>query len=139
MVQSLKLASAPDQDDAGVQRLNRLPLFAVIGLTLLCLAIIVYGLSSRGLLFRRNDGAKAGLPAAASSFADQLKRGVADGIIGDPEPAALQKPAPTVIPAPSPNAALPPQPIAPPLAPAAAQSRMPSESEWLARLEREQH
>lgn len=139
MVQSLKLASAPGQDDAGVQRLNRLPLFAVIGLTVLCLAIIVYGLSSRGLLFRRDDGAKAGLPAAASSFADQLKRGVADGIIGDPEPAPLQTPAPTVIQAPSPNAALPPVPIGPSLAPPAAQSRMPSEAEWLARLEREQH
>lgn len=139
MVQSLKLASAPGQDDAGVQRLNRLPLFAAIGLTVLCLAIIVYGLSSRGVLFRRNDSAKAGLPAAASSFADQLKRGVADGIIGDPEPAPLQRPAPTVIPAPSPNAAPPSEPIAPSLAPTAVQSRMPSEAEWLARLEREQH
>lgn len=139
MVQSLKLASAPGKDDAGVQRLNRLPLFAVIGLTVLCLAIIVYGLSSRGVLFRRNDSAKAGLPAAASSFADQLKRGVTDGIIGDPEPAPPQRPAPTVIPAPSPNATLPSEPIAPPLAPTAVQSRMPSEAEWLARLEREQH
>lgn len=139
MVQSLKLASAPGQDDAGVQRLNRLPLFAVIGLTVLCLAIIVYGLSSRGVLFRRDVGAKAGLPAAASSFADQLKRGVADGIIGDPEPAPLQTPAPTVIQAPSQNAALPPVPIRPSLAPPAAQSTMPSEAEWLARLEREQH
>ena len=35
MVQSLKLASPASQGDPGIQRLNRLPIFAVIGLAIL--------------------------------------------------------------------------------------------------------
>ncbi|PPJ49181.1 conjugal transfer protein TrbI [Rhizobium sp. KAs_5_22] len=139
MVQSLKLASPASQGDPGIQRLNRLPIFAVIGLAILCLGIIIYGLSSRGFLLRQEGGAEAGSRAAASSFADQLKRGVADGIIGDPEPTPLQTPAPIVVGAPATNDSPFPSPVQAEAEPTDAQSSQQAEAEWLARLEREQH
>lgn len=139
MVQSLKLAGPSSQGDPGIQRLNRLPIFAVIGLAILCLGIIIYGLSSRGFLLRQEGGATAGLRATASSFADQLKRGVADGIIGDPEPTPLQVHAPIVATARATNESPFPAPDQPEAKQTDTQSSQQAEAEWLARLEREQH
>lgn len=85
MTQSLQLgggnsgAAAPQN----IRRLNRLPLIVAGVLSALFLGVIVYGLASRGLVFgpKSDTGATDGAPA--TTFADQMKRGVADGIIGD--------------------------------------------------------
>ena len=84
MVQSLKLGGSGHGDGsaakpgAGIRRLNRLPIIIAIALTVAFLAVIFFGLTSRGLVFRDRGGetASGGLPA--STFADQMKRGVTD-------------------------------------------------------------
>ena len=95
MVQSLKLGGSGHGDGntakpgAGIRRLNRLPIIIAIALAVAFLAVIFFGLTSRGLVFRDRSGeaASGGLPA--STFADQMKRGVTDGIIGEPQPQAV--------------------------------------------------
>ncbi|WP_026784737.1 IncP-type conjugal transfer protein TrbI [Pleomorphomonas koreensis] len=92
MVQSLKLGgsgqgrSDNQKPGAGIRRLNRLPVIIAIALAVAFFAVVLFGLTSRGLVFRdRGDqNANGGLPA--STFADQMKRGVTDGIIGEPQP-----------------------------------------------------
>jgi len=86
MVQSLELGTTNrSADDKGMKRLNRMPLFFGIGILVLFLAVLVYGLSSRGLRFGQPNSNENGSSTPASTFADQLKRGVKDGIIGDLE------------------------------------------------------
>ncbi len=86
MVQSLELGTTNrSADDKGMKRLNRMPLFFGIGILVLVLAVLVYGLSSRGLRFGQPNSNENGSSTPASTFADQLKRGVKDGIIGDLE------------------------------------------------------
>ncbi|RUU72158.1 conjugal transfer protein TrbI, partial [Mesorhizobium sp. M7A.F.Ca.MR.362.00.0.0] len=86
MVQSLKLGGAPNKDsEAGIRRINRLPIIIVIVLVIAFLGVIFYGLTSRGLLVRQNTGPGDGSGNPASTFADQLKRGVGDAIIGEPQ------------------------------------------------------
>jgi type IV secretion system protein VirB10 len=95
MVQSLKLGGSGQErggnqkPGAGIRRLNRLPVIIAIALAVAFFAVIHFGLTSRGLVFRdRGDqNASGGLPA--STFADQMKRGVTDGIIGEPQPPAV--------------------------------------------------
>ena len=95
MVQSLKLGGSGQghggnqKPGAGIRRLNRLPVIIAIALAVAFFAVILFGLTSRGLVFRdRGDqNASGGLPA--STFADQMKRGVTDGIIGEPQPPAV--------------------------------------------------
>ena len=95
MVQSLKLGGSGQErggnqkPGAGIRRLNRLPVIIAIALAVAFFAVILFGLTSRGLVFRdRGDqNASGGLPA--STFADQMKRGVTDGIIGEPQPPAV--------------------------------------------------
>ena len=95
MVQSLKLGGSGQghggnqKPGAGIRRLNRLPVIIAIALAVAFFAVIHFGLTSRGLVFRdRGDqNASGGLPA--STFADQMKRGVTDGIIGEPQPPAV--------------------------------------------------
>lgn len=135
MVQSLKLGTGPDGAEPNIRRVNRLPIIIVIVLVVLFLAVIMFGLSTRGLYFRREPGiGVASNSGSASTYADQLKRGVSDAIIGDPsEPPAFQ-PAPVAkVDVPSPANPFTPQP-------ADIGRRPPSESEeeWLARLDREQ-
>lgn len=100
MVQSLQLGkSGPPGHDKGMKRLNRLPLFVGIAISALFLAVLVYGISSRGLRFAQQGPQEAGGNAPASSFAEQMKRGVQDGIIGDRDEAQTFLPSP-VAPAP---------------------------------------
>lgn len=114
MSEALQLSGAPqvlttrsgNGDKQGMQRLNRLPLILVLAGAILVIAIIVFGLSSRGL-WRSGQGAEDGRDRRpATSFADTLKQGIGDGIIGDnPSPPIVQAPSrvtdrPDVIPAP---------------------------------------
>ncbi|NRP21816.1 Type IV secretion system protein PtlG [Ensifer adhaerens] len=81
MVQSLQLTS---REPAGVQRVNRLPLVVIAVLLVTFLAVIFYGLSSRGLSKIGNVGIEGASDGSASSYAEQLKKGISDGIIGEP-------------------------------------------------------
>ncbi len=95
MVQSLKLGGAAnEQAQAGMRRINRLPIVIVIVLVTTFLGIIVYGLSTRGLFFGKDAGLETTAGTPASTFADQIKRGVTDGIIGDPEQQVTYQPTP---------------------------------------------
>ena len=94
MVQSLQLGGHPTNQQPNIRRINRLPVVVAIVLVLLFLGVIFYGLSSRGLYFRGDPdiGGPGGNPA--STFGDELKRGVPDGIIGEPTPAPVFQPTP---------------------------------------------
>lgn len=74
-----------DRQMPEVRRLSRLPIYIAIGSVLCVLALTVYGLSSRGIIFSSQPAdARPGTPA--SRDADQLKRGIPDAIIGEPSP-----------------------------------------------------
>ncbi|EMS95932.1 conjugal transfer protein TrbI [Agrobacterium tumefaciens str. Cherry 2E-2-2] len=91
MVQSLKLGGAQNSQAAsGIRRINRLPIVVVIVLAVAFLGIIFYGLASRGLYFGRDKGPETSSGDPASTFADQIKRGVTDGIIGEPQQTTFQ-------------------------------------------------
>ncbi|CAK7261803.1 MULTISPECIES: IncP-type conjugal transfer protein TrbI [unclassified Shinella] len=86
MVQSLQLGSAANAEaESGIKRINRLPIIVVIVLVIAFLGVIFYGLSSRGLYFSKDGGPDTSSGNPASTFADQIKRGVTDGIIGEPQ------------------------------------------------------
>lgn len=52
MVQSLQLGNPSNTtQEKGMKRLNRLPVFFGIGITVVVAAALVYGISSRGLRF----------------------------------------------------------------------------------------
>ncbi|MFW2229631.1 IncP-type conjugal transfer protein TrbI [Rhizobium sp. CRRU65] len=93
MVQSLQLGGASNKDSSN-KRLNRIPIIIAIALIVLFLGVISYGLSSRGFYFQGADGIGQASNASASTYADQLKRGVKDAIIGDPEQTQIYQPAP---------------------------------------------
>jgi len=88
MVQSLKLGGTPAgaAGKTSIRRLNRLPIIAAIVLVVLFLGVIFYGLTSRRLIFRETADVASSGGSPATTFADQLKRGVTDGIIGEPAP-----------------------------------------------------
>ena len=136
MTQSLQLGGAASNAAAPqkIRRLNRLPLIVAGVVGLLFLGVIFFGLMSRGLIFRSQSDITTTSGAPASTFADQLKRGVADGIIGDgqqqQQPVAVQdtdaKPVQQ-------NPFVPQQqPVA-----EAKESTLESEEAWRARLARE--
>jgi len=134
MVQSLQLGGAPANQQPNIRRVNRLPIIVAIVLVLLFLGVIFYGLGSRGLYFRGEPdlGTPGGNPA--STFGDQLKRGVPDGIIGEPAAAPVFQPAPPErVEAENPFT---PQPVVREVAPPPQQQLEP-EALWRARLERE--
>ena len=134
MVQSLQLGGAPANQQPNIRRINRLPVIVAIVLVLLFLGVIFYGLSSRGLYFRGDPdvGGPGGNPA--STFGDELKRGVPDGIIGEPSPAPVFQPTPPErVETENPFV---PQPIIREAAPPPQQQLEPEEL-WRARLERE--
>lgn len=91
MVQSLKLGVAANEEKStGIRRINRLPTIAVIVLVVVFLGVLFYGLTSRGLYFRGDPGPDPSSGNPASTYADQLKRGVSDGIIGEPPQTTFQ-------------------------------------------------
>ena len=95
MVQSLKLGGAAnDEAEAGIKRINRLPIIVVIVLIVAFLGVIFYGLASRGLYFGKDRGPETSSGNPASTFADQIKRGVTDGIIGEPQQQTTFQPTP---------------------------------------------
>lgn len=95
MVQSLKLGGAVnDEAESGIKRINRLPIIVVIVLVIAFLGVIFYGLASRELYFGRGTGPETSSGNPASTFADQIKRGVTDGIIGEPQQQTTFQPTP---------------------------------------------
>jgi type IV secretion system protein VirB10 len=95
MVQSLNLGGAPNsQAPSTIRRINRLPIAVIIVLALAFLGVIFYGLASRGLYFGTDTGPETSSGNPASTFADQIKRGVTDGIIGEPQQETNFQPTP---------------------------------------------
>ncbi|MBA8907995.1 IncP-type conjugal transfer protein TrbI [Aminobacter ciceronei] len=134
MVQSLQLGGAPANQQPNIRRINRLPVIVAIVLVLLFLGVIFYGLSSRGLYFRSDPdiGGPGGNPA--STFGDELKRGVPDGIIGEPAPAPVFQPTPPA--AVETENPFVPEPVVREVKPTP-QPQLEPEALWRARLERE--
>ncbi|GLR87734.1 IncP-type conjugal transfer protein TrbI [Bradyrhizobium iriomotense] len=135
MVQSLKLGGSPEAEEGrGIRRLNRLPIVVAIVLVIVFFAVIFYGLTSRGLYFRREAGIDIASSNPASTYADQLKKGVANGIIGDQEAQTFQ-PTP-----PQPDTRKPAgNPFSGRQQTEPAGSQLESEALWRARLDREAH
>lgn len=95
MVQSLQLGGTTNAEaESGIKRINRLPTIVVIVLVIAFLGVIFYGLSSRGLYFGKDSGPETSSGNPASTFADQIKRGVTDGIIGEPQQQTTFQPTP---------------------------------------------
>lgn len=141
MAQSLKLGGQNDNSAPKIRRLNRLPVIFAIVLVVLFFAVIIYGLTSRGLYLRGDPGMGAGAGGnPASTYADQLKRGIGDGIIGDPAEAQTFQPAPPAATITEPLPQTPPSAQDQQLPPAANSSASDLEPEavWRARLDREQ-
>lgn len=138
MVQSLKLGGpANEKPDAGIRRINRLPIVIVIVLVFALLGVIFYGLASRGFLTRQNAGLGDGSGIPASTFADQLKRGVSNAIIGDPQQSSVLQPTPTVT-TEEKRGVNPFKPQPSSKEEALLSSELESEQVWRARLQREQ-
>ena len=86
MVQSLQLGATSNAvDQQGMRRLNRLPIVIAIVITVLFLGVVVVGLSWRGTTFNGGNDFDTTSNTPATNFADQLKKGISDGIIGEPE------------------------------------------------------
>lgn len=135
MVQSLQLGtSSQAADENGMRRLNRLPIIIAIIVVVLFVGIVVIGLSLRGLSFNRG-GIEGASNSPATSFGDRLKRGVTDGIIGDPEKQEVFQPAPVVV---EKKDRQDPAVERQPVDRQDPRRKLESEEEWRARLKREQ-
>ncbi|MBB3302829.1 type IV secretion system protein VirB10 [Rhizobium sp. BK077] len=135
MVQSLQLGTSSQADDQnGMRRLNRLPIIIAIIVIVLFVGVVVIGLSLRGLSFNHGD-IEGASNSPATSFGDQLKRGVTDGIIGDPEKREVFQPTPVVA-----EKKEKQEPVVErqPTDRQDRRQRLESEEEWKARLKREQ-
>lgn len=137
MTQSLKLGGAPEEAEGrGIRRLNRLPIILAIVLIIVFFAVVFYGLTSRGLYFRRAAGVDTASSNPASTYADQLKKGVSNGIIGDQQEAQTFQPAPPLPDAPKPAS----NPFSGrPQTESRSGSQLEPEELWRARLDREAH
>jgi type IV secretion system protein VirB10 len=95
MVQSLKLGGAANSESmSSIKRVNRLPIIVVIVLLVVFLGIIFLGLASRGLYLGKDNGPDTSSGNPASTYAEQIKRGVTDGIIGEPQLQTTYQPTP---------------------------------------------
>ncbi|MCZ7450245.1 IncP-type conjugal transfer protein TrbI [Agrobacterium rhizogenes] len=134
MVQSLHLGTTDDTDHQdGMRRVNRLPIIVAVVIIMLFFGAVVLGLSWRGLSFNRSNAPDSASNAPATNFADRLKRGVTNGIIGEPEPKEMFQPSPVIIE----REAEKDTPVTHEVGPER-QSRIEPEDEWKARLKREQ-
>lgn len=135
MVQSLQLGASTKDDQQRMRRLNRLPIIVAIVIIVLFLGIVVLGLSWRGLSFNRSNDLDGASSTPATSFGDQLKRGISDGIIGEPEQQGVFQPTPVVV-----NNENQQEPVVErrSVVRAEQRSQLESEGEWRARLKREQ-
>ncbi|MCZ7448168.1 IncP-type conjugal transfer protein TrbI [Rhizobium rhizogenes] len=136
MVQSLQLGASNHADDQkGMRRLNRLPVIIAIVIVALFVGVVVIGLSWRGLPFNRSNDIDSASNAPATNFGDQLKRGVTDGIIGEPVEREAFQPTPAV------EQKVEKETPVVDRRPTEREERRPrleSEEEWKARLKREQ-
>ncbi|WP_018240659.1 IncP-type conjugal transfer protein TrbI [Ensifer sp. BR816] len=136
MVQSLQLGASNQADDQkGMRRLNRFPVVLAIVLTILFCGVVAIGLTWRGIAFNRGNDIDSGSNTPATNFGDQLKRGVTDGIIGEPIDQETFQPTPAVeqkVEKEEPTIARGP------VEREDQRPRMESEEEWRARLKREQ-
>ncbi len=135
MVQSLQLGTSSQADDQqGMRRLNRLPIIVAIIVIVMFVGVVVIGLSLRGLSFNRGE-IEGASNTPATSFGDQLKRGVTDGIIGEPEKQEVFQPTPVVV-----EKKEKQEPVVErrPVERQDRRQRLESEEEWKARLKREQ-
>ena len=136
MTQSLKLGGASPQDGPRIRRLNRVPVIVAILLVVTFLAVIFYGLSTRGLQFGGNSQIEPSSSRPASNDAERLKQGVPDGIIGEPQPVVVQ---PTPSPEPErPRNPFQREPEPTPTIVTAPQPTLEPEEVWRGRLQREQ-
>lgn len=95
MLQSLNLGGAQNSKAAStIRRINRLPIVVIVVLAVAFLGVIFFGLASRGLYFGKDNGPGPSSGNPASTFADQIKRGVTDGIIGEPQQQTIFQPTP---------------------------------------------
>lgn len=135
MVQSLRLeAPASSGGQQEMRRLNRLPILVTIVIVILFLAVVFVGLTWRGFSFSRESEPGSASSTPATSFGDQLKKGVADGIIGEPEKQEIFQPVPIV-----PRAEQRQEPVIERRAARDERSvRLEPEEEWRARLHRDQ-
>lgn len=118
-----------------MRRLNRLPIIAAIVFIVLFIGVVVVGLSWRGLSFGGRGDVESASNSPATSFGDQLKRGVGDGIIGDPVEREAFQPTPPF----ERQAESEQRPVEnPPVEGGSRQPSLESEEEWKARLRREQ-
>lgn len=136
MVQSLQLGTAGSSvDQQSMRRLNRLPIIIAIVIIVLVIGVVVVGLSWRGLTFNRGNELDSASNSPATTFGDQLKRGVTDGIIGEPEQREVFQPTPVVVER---------EPVKEPVVERQSEfrterrSQLEPEEEWRARLKREQ-
>ncbi|AAK90989.1 MULTISPECIES: IncP-type conjugal transfer protein TrbI [Rhizobium/Agrobacterium group] len=139
MVQSLKLGGTAQEEEAvsGMRRINRLPIIIVVVLVVAFLGVIFYGLTSRGLYFRGDEGPDTSSGNPASTFADQIKRGVSDGIIGEPQQVTTLQPTPVETQGEK-RAVNPFTPQPGQREEARPEAQLESEQVWRARLQREQ-
>ena len=136
MVQSLQLGTTGNSDgQQNMRRLNRLPIIVAIIIIALFFGVVVVGLAWRGLSFNQGNDLESASNSPATTFGDQLKRGVADGIIGEPDQREVFQPTPAIV------------ERVPEQAPvverqsehrAERRSQLEPEAEWKARLKREQ-
>ena len=64
MTESLKLGGIDERDSPRIRRLNRVPIIVAIVLVVALLAVIIYGLTSRGMQFGgQGDGQSTMRPA----------------------------------------------------------------------------
>jgi type IV secretory pathway VirB10-like protein len=136
MVQSLQLGTSANDDQRGMQRLNRLPVIIAITVVVLFIGVVVIGLSFRGLHFYGSSDLDTANSTPATNFGDQLKKGITDGIIGDPEQTQVFQPTPVI----ETKKEEEDKPEIKPIkrTQEAQRSRLEPEAEWLARLKREQ-
>ncbi|MCB5204740.1 IncP-type conjugal transfer protein TrbI [Neorhizobium sp. T786] len=135
MAQSLQLGAPNNaQNQQGMRRLNRLPIVIAIVIVILFFGVVIIGLSWHGLSFSRDADLDSASSTPATNFGDQLKRGITDGIIGEPEKQEVFQPNPSVTrgserqkPVVEPEEV---RPVIP--------SRIEQQEDWKARLKREQ-
>lgn len=133
MVQSLKLGGTVDEGlRSGIRRVNRLPVIVGIAGLTVALAVVFFGLINRGL-FRGDPGPEKVPANPASTFAEQIKRGIPNGVIGEPRPVETLVPAPERTKKEAGVNPFTPQPVE-----RDAASALEPEQVWRARLEREQ-
>lgn len=105
MVQSLQLGTVTDKAHSGIVRINRRPLFLAAAMAAIFLAVLIIGLLSRGLYSNIGREIEPASGEAASSFADKIKSGVGDAIIGEQQVTILPRSAePQPAPRPTPDA-----------------------------------